>query len=280
MSARVISFINLKGGVAKTTTTVGTAECLACHGKRVLVIDLDPQTNGTIMMIGEERWKTLNDRGYTLATLFSDAVYKEAKFNLAATLQKNASDVPEACSRLFLLPSSLDFIQIQDALTNADVRVFGNAGPTLILRRAVRRILDDYDYVLIDCPPSLDRITKNGLAISDGYVIPTIPDILSTYGIPQVIAGISRFAEEIGQDIVCLGIVATKVDGRSNVHERTLRELRRNRDAPLFVAQFGLRNAGAAAAEHSTSMQTFRKKWGRDLADSFEEFVQQLEAKF
>ncbi len=92
MGAKILSFINLKGGVAKTTTTVGTAEFLAGeYKKKVLVIDLDPQTNCTVMLIGDERWRELNDNGFTLATLFDDAVKGKHNFNLERTLQKNVS---------------------------------------------------------------------------------------------------------------------------------------------------------------------------------------------
>ena len=92
MGAKVISFINLKGGVAKTTTTVGTATLLAGEfSKKVLVVDLDPQTNCTTMLIGEEKWKELDDEGHTLATLFEDVIYETKRFDMDATLQKNVS---------------------------------------------------------------------------------------------------------------------------------------------------------------------------------------------
>ena len=89
MGAKVISFINLKGGVAKTTTTVGTATLLAGeYGKKVLVVDLDPQTNCTTMLIGEEKWKELDDNGYTLATLFDDVVNETKNFNINKIINK------------------------------------------------------------------------------------------------------------------------------------------------------------------------------------------------
>ena len=87
--ATVISFINLKGGVAKTTTTVAVAEMLDSEfGKKVLLIDLDPQTNATVMLIGDERWRTLNDQHQTIAQLFRDALNGETKtFDLAKAIQ-------------------------------------------------------------------------------------------------------------------------------------------------------------------------------------------------
>ncbi|MFP5237644.1 MAG: AAA family ATPase [Acidobacteriota bacterium] len=118
--ARVISVINLKGGVAKTTTTVALAETLSSHfAKKVLVIDLDPQTNATVMLMGEKRWKELNEKGWTLATLFKDALVPQHKtFDLANSLQKKVSDV-QGAEKVDLLPSSLDLIDVQDKLASA-----------------------------------------------------------------------------------------------------------------------------------------------------------------
>ena len=96
--ADVFSTINLKGGVGKTTTTVALAEFMSGRlGKRVLVIDLDPQTNATVMLIGEEKWRKLNDQGRTLARLFQDALDPDdRRFDLDETLQKRVSNVSEA----------------------------------------------------------------------------------------------------------------------------------------------------------------------------------------
>ena len=138
--ARVFSLVNLKGGVAKTTTTVALAETLASNfGKRVLVIDLDPQTNATVMLIGESRWKEINDKGWTLATLFKDALDPANKsFDLQKTLQRRVSDVRGA-DKVDLLPSSLDLIDIQDELVNTPVGKYGAVRPFDILWRGKRR---------------------------------------------------------------------------------------------------------------------------------------------
>ena len=101
-----ISTINLKGGVAKTTTTVALGEFLSeAFRKRVLIIDLDPQTNATTMLIGEEKWDELNRKGHTLATLFKDALDETHKFDLEKTRQKGVSNVRDVRT-LDLIPSS------------------------------------------------------------------------------------------------------------------------------------------------------------------------------
>lgn len=196
--ARVVSLINLKGGVAKTTTTVALAETLASQfGKRVLVIDLDPQTNATTILIGEKRWKEINEKGWTLATLFKDALDLQNKsFDLSEALQKGVSDV-QGAQKVDLLPSSLDLIDVQDKLASAPTGQFYSVTPIDLLRLAVKPILDDYDIVLVDCPPNLGIITLNGLRISEGYIIPTVPDVLSTYGIPQIVTRVGNFADNL-----------------------------------------------------------------------------------
>src|SRR5438477_8648274 len=95
--AIVISMINLKGGVAKTTTTIALAQLLDSEfSKRVLIIDLDPQTNATVMLIGDKKWRELNQKHHTIAQLFEDAISGESKFDLNATLQKRVGAVSDS----------------------------------------------------------------------------------------------------------------------------------------------------------------------------------------
>lgn len=283
--ARVISVINLKGGVAKTTTTVALAETLATKkGKRVLVIDLDPQTNATTMLIGENRWKALNASGHTLATLFSDALTPQIKsFDLGKTLQRRVSDV-QGAELVDLLPSSLDLIDVQDRLAGAPMGQFYSVTPTDLLRLAVKSRLDDYDVVLIDCPPNLGIITLNGLRISEGYIIPTVPDVLSTYGIPQILKRVSSFSREIAEDIKPIGIVLTKYQENSTVHVNVSENLRNDPELPMvFETVIRQANQIAAAAEFTRgARRTLKQKYGYgDLAERYvdlaDEFVSELE---
>jgi chromosome partitioning protein len=261
--AHVISTINLKGGVGKTHTTVAIAEVLSAYRhKRVLVIDLDPQTNATTMLIGEDRWKKLNEKGHTLAQLFKDALDPDnAKFDLSKTLQKKVSDVKEATT-VDLLPSSLDLIDVQDRLATIPSVKFFEANPIAILQRAVKSILDDYDLVLIDCPPNLGIITLNGLRISNGYIIPTIPDILSTYGIPQIVKRIGDFSNKIGEVIDPLGIVISKCRVQSTVHQNTTKQLRQEKDAPCFKTVIAESNSISGSAETVKGERTLKQKYG------------------
>lgn len=284
--AHVFSTINLKGGVGKTTTTVALAETFSAEKrKKVLVIDLDPQTNATTMLIGEEKWRELNDNCLTLAQLFKDALNPDSKkFDLQKTLQKGVSDVSSATT-IDLLPSSLDLIDVQDELINTPVGKYGAIRPFDILWRATKELIEDYDVVIIDCPPNLGKITQNGLRMSHGFIIPTIPDILSTYGIPQIVRRVREFSEEIAEDVEPFGIVVTKFQANSNVHVNMLKQLKRNHTAdaknwpPVFDTLIPQANQLAAAAEHS-SHSTLKQKWGyQGLHERFSDLATEVLTK-
>lgn len=281
--AHIFSTINLKGGVGKTTTTVALAETLSAEfRKKVLVIDLDPQTNATTMLIGEEKWRELNDSGRTLARLFKDALEPDQKqFAFDTALQQRVSDVHGART-VDLLPSSLDLIDVQDKLASTPSGKFYSVNPIELLWRAVKARLDDYDIVIVDCPPNLGIITLNGLRISHGYIIPTIPDILSTYGIPQIVTRIKEFADEIAEPIEPLGIVVSKYRVQSNVHVNGLRRLREEAAAGKGPSVFDavIPEAGdlAQAAEMVSYGRTLKQKY-RGVADTYRKLARAILAE-
>lgn len=278
--ATVISTINMKGGVGKTMTTVALAEILSGEfDKKVLVIDLDPQTNATTMLIGEDKWKDLNASGHTLAQLFKDALEPDnRKFDLNRTRQKRVSNV-DAVRSVDLLPSSLDLIDVQDRLATMPIGRFYAGNPTEVLRKATRPIIDEYDFVLIDCPPSLGIVTLNGLRISNCFIIPTIPDVLSTYGIPQIVTRVREFSREVGEPIDPLGIVISKYREQSTVHQNNLELLRKHGDVPVFESKIPEDNDIAGAAEYKP-ISTLRQKWGyRRAFNAYRELTAELLAK-
>ncbi len=271
----VISFINLKGGVAKTTTSVAVAEVLASlHRKHVLFIDLDPQTNATINLIGEDEWKKKDEAGLTLAQLFNDKLepHRPPRFSIGEAIVHGASRIDGGISRLDLLPSSIEFIDIQEKLPFVAMQGNYDQNPQEILRQALQPVIDRYDYVIIDCPPSLGIVTKNGLRISTHYAIPTIPDIVSTWGIFQIVTNVDRFAESIGRPIKPIGIIATKVNGVNTLHSRVLNELRDGRlfqgkktdlnQPPLFQTTLQEATATSRGADFEANVGSLKDKYG------------------
>jgi len=270
----VLSFINLKGGVGKTTTAVAVAEILALEARqRVLLIDLDPQTNATVNLISEEEWGERDSDGRTIAQLFDDKIndHLPPKFDIERAVVRRVSTVNGGIERLDLLPSSIQLIELQDRIPGVAMKGHFTNNPLDILRKALQPVIDRYDYVIIDCPPSLGTVTRNGLRMSTGYVIPTIPDIVSTWGIYQIVDNVRRFAADIGQTIEPLGIVATKVQ-KNNLHDRVMNDLAHGRlgkfnaagvqQPRFFESTIPLSVNVARGADHEADLRTLNGKYG------------------
>jgi chromosome partitioning protein len=156
-------------------------------------------------------------------------------------------------------------IDVQDQLASAPSGKFYAVNPVELLWRAVKSKLDDYDIVIVDCPPNLGIVTLNGLRLSDAYIIPTIPDHLSTYGIPQIVTRVGEFAEAIGEQIDPLGIVITKYQANSTVHNTVLKQLQTDSKLPdVFATRIKQTNTASAAAEFFPARRTLRQKYGAD----------------
>jgi chromosome partitioning protein len=273
---KVISVINLKGGVGKTTLTVALAEFLAIeHAKKVLVIDLDPQTNATVSLIGEEQWEKKNREGRTLYHLFKDHLENTCHFQFEDSIVTGCSNLQGGIDHLHLIPSSLDFIQIQDRLIH--IAQTSLIHPIEVLKRSAENYIKDYDVVLIDCPPNLGTVTQNGLNISDYYLIPTIPDHLSTYGIPQIISSVNHFNRRTNRHVEPLGIVPTMYRSNVSRHEITIRTLQKKSSAGelprLFDTKIPLVSRAAdATVFEEAGINTLRQKYGWSGSTSFEAF--------
>ena len=289
--AKVISMINLKGGVAKTTTTIQLAECLCSEfGKRVLVIDLDPQTNATIALISEDKWEELDDDGDTLYHLFRDTLDGTSTFDVERAIQVGVSNLH--LPKLSLLASSIRFIDLQDIMTDIPAKSGYTVTPMEVLRGAIADRLKNYDYVLIDCPPNLGFVTRNGIEISDFYLIPTVTDTLSTYGVPQIVRKIHGFAVQRSLKIRCLGLVATKFMTGSAAQQRGLANLPARfaepfdklkiARAPIFTTKIPQANTTAEAMDFSVTPKSFKEKYGYQSSGGrkLHEYVTELTREF
>ncbi len=167
---------------------------------------------------------------------------------------------------LDLLPSSIDLIKIQDSLPLITAGRFYVRSPVMILKGSLSGILDQYDFVLIDCPPNLGIITLNGIYISDYFLIPSIPDILSTYGIPQILDRIDSFNQEVGMNIEPLGIVISMYRAQSKLHDSTIENLKIQAKGGKFPRVFDtiipLTVRTAEAADFYAPANTLRQKYG------------------
>ena len=263
----VTSVINLKGGVGKTTLTIALAHFLALeHGKRVLVIDLDPQTNATVCLIPEPEWKARDETGRTLYQLFADQVKGSRRFNADDAIVRDVSNVGGGVRGLDLLPSSLRLIKVQDRVTQLTDFESYERGPIFAMRDALAEFLPYYDHVLIDCPPSLGIVTLNGLAISDSYLIPVVPDLLSVLGIPPILDRVEHFAGRTRRNVRALGIVISKMRAQTVLHNEMLRRLRDDfvdrRFPPVFRTVIPESTRIAEAANVLAPLNTLQQKYG------------------
>lgn len=190
--ARILSVINYKGGVGKTTTTYHIGAWLAIHHrKKVLLVDVDPQANLTFLCATPERWQEFRDNTGTIADLYR-AHLKNEPFDLRTIIWSSPieragkpvvpgldlvpSDVELLSIDLDLQASSTGFTRLEDAASQ-------HIAKRSILSSALQGVRDEYDYILIDCPPNLYLVTQNALAVSEAYIVTALPDHLSTIGL-------------------------------------------------------------------------------------------------
>ena len=217
--ARVISFINMKGGVGKTTCAVNIAAYLAReHQKRVLLVDLDPQTNASLSVMTEKRWTKWQDEHGTMA----DILEVEAKRKGAEILKLKdciIHDVIEEIPGLDLIPSHLK-------LTFLDLDLAARPGRERIFSRKLEKVKADYDIILCDCAPNLMTGTQNALYASDSYFIPMQPDYLSSIGVELLLDRLAYLRKSLEFKITCLGAAFTRVRAHLHYHQETMERLR------------------------------------------------------
>ena len=204
---------NQKGGVGKTTTAVNVGACLAYGGQRVLIVDVDPQANATSSL-------GVDKRAVSLSTY--DLLVRDA--SLAQIVQ--STNQP----RLDLLPSS-------PALAGATVELVNMPQREYRLRQAMQDLSlnERYDYVLIDCPPSLGILTVNGLtAAADGVIIPVQCEYLALEGLSQLSRAIELVRQALNPDLHLRGLVMTMYDSRTTLSRQVVEEVRRHFPGRVF----------------------------------------------
>lgn len=202
---KIISFINYKGGVGKTTLAVEIASSLAYHhGQKVLLVDLDPQTNATFYLMGEKDWASWQERKGTLKNLFESFI-GETYYDVRDAIKKDFI-VPPRDYRpisLHLLPSHISLLTIDLKLAMH----FGVKGHSAkgFLRKTIEKIKSEYDFIIYDCPPNLNLITQNAIISSDGIVIVAVPEFLSTLGIALIQNAISEAVKDVNDSLSSYG---------------------------------------------------------------------------
>ncbi|MBL9173472.1 MAG: ParA family protein [Verrucomicrobiales bacterium] len=221
--AKVVSLLNMKGGVGKTTCAVNLATYLARdHGKRVLLVDFDSQTNASLSLMPETAWEKWADKHGTMADVL-EARGKKRQGEPAALADCIIHNVLPEVPGLDLIPSHL-------ALTFIDLDLAARPGRERIVSRKLAKVIGNYDVILCDCPPNLMTATQNALYASDAYLIPMQPDYLSTLGLNLLQDRLTYLKRELEFKITCLGVVFTRVRGWLRYHAETMERLRTAKD--------------------------------------------------
>ena len=228
-NTKVISFVNLKGGVGKTTLAVSYASYLGRQqGKRVLLVDLDPQTNASFWVMGFNEWKSHAESNGTVADLIGATAQKRLGSN-----RKTITDVLYHSSAFGfdLIPSDL-------ALYTMDLDLASVPLKELKLKKALTGCDTAYDYVVCDCPPNLTIPTQNALALSTHYVVPIALDYFSSIGISLLKARIGKLGEELDNHPHLGGIVISRAGSRPGWHKaETEDELRKTFGGEILTAK-------------------------------------------
>ncbi len=199
---RVIAVANQKGGVGKTTTAVNLGACLAELGYRVLVCDLDPQANASTGL-------GINPRN--MASSMYDVVLND--------LPLEDCIEPTSVRNLFVAPASLD-------LAGAEIELVPAFSRELRLRRALEQVADDYDFVLIDCPPSLGLLTVNGLAAANEVVVPVQCEYYALEGLGQLLRNVALVQKNLNPDLELTAIICVMYDARTKLSSQVVRDVR------------------------------------------------------
>lgn len=221
---KVVSFINYKGGVGKTTSTYHVGCSLAeHHGKRVLFIDIDPQTNLTFLCAPYEKWKEFKEKNGTIATLYQRFLKHQPLEVHRCIWQTPIHITYGSLPNIDVLPCDLELLGEDLGAASVEGRhttveaLRANAKEYLrernFLRSIVAAVRERYDYVLIDCPPNLYLMTQNALLASHHYVVTAIPDHLSTVGLNILADKVTKIGKKIEQ----VGALAGDEDGPTSV---------------------------------------------------------------
>ena len=201
---RIIAIANQKGGVGKTTTAINLSSCLADKGQRVLSIDMDPQGNMTsgLGVDKDEVEKTVYD-----------LIIGEAKID--EVIQKNVMD------NLDVIPTNID-------LSAAEIELIGIDDKEYIVRNAVHKVKDDYDFIIIDCPPSLSMLTINAMTTADSVIVPIQCEYYALEGLSQLMHTVQLVKERLNPVLEMEGVVFTMYDARTNLSLQVVENVKDN----------------------------------------------------
>ena len=233
---RIVAIANQKGGVAKTTTAINLAAGICGHGKRVLLVDLDPQGNATT---GCGIDKTEANSG-VYEVLTDTMSVKDASITSTAT--------------------GFDVLTANQHLAGAEIELVGSAGREVKLKTALNKVIGEYDFILIDCPPALSLLTINGLTAAHFVIIPMQCEYYALEGLSDLVDTIKRIKSHLNPELEIGGLVRTMFDGRNSLSQQVSEQLNIHFGHKLFETVIPRNVRVAEAPSHGLPVLTYDKQ--------------------
>ena len=254
---KVIAITNQKGGVGKTTTTFNLGVALAKQGKRVLVVDVDPQSNLTTYA----GWYDENELKYTLTDLMEQSMNDE-EIKIKESILHHSENVD-------LIPSNLSLSALENSLTYAMSREY-------TLRNCLSSIKDDYDYILLDCQPSLGMLTINALASANSVIIPVQSEYFALRGMTDLFKIINKVRRQINPTLKIEGALLTLVDSRANLPKEIATQLKDNYGSILKLFNTQIPRAVKTAESTSSGGSVFTYDKSGTVANAYSSFAKEV----
>lgn len=237
---KVIAIANQKGGVGKTTTAINLSACIAEAGNKVLVIDIDPQGN-TTSGLGIKKSKLKS----TVYDLLLDEIEGKVSFNETET--KSVVD------HLTVIPSDVE-------LAGAEIELIGVENKEFLLKKIVDPIRDNYDFIFIDCPPSLNTLTVNAMTTADSIIVPIQCEYYALEGLSQLIRTIDLVQKRLNPELEIEGIVFTMFDSRTNLSVQVVENVQKNLKDYIYKTMIPRNVRLAEAPSHGLPINMYDSK--------------------
>ena len=256
--ARVITIFNQKGGVGKTTTVINLAAALGKRDKKILIVDVDPQGNAT-SGLGVDK----NDLKLSIYDALINGV------SLTEILQKTSAE------NVDIIPSNVD-------LAGAEIEMIGIEDRELTLKKALETVKANYDFIFIDCPPSLGLLSINGLSASHSVLIPIQCEYYALEGVSQLVDTIMLVKKGLNPDLEVEGVVLSMFDGRTNLSIQVVDEVKKYFKGKVYTSIIPRNVRLAEAPSYGLSVIDYdpKSRGAETYSDLAEEFLYLLEEVF
>jgi chromosome partitioning protein len=256
-SCKVIAICNQKGGVTKTATSANLGIGLAMHGKKVLLADIDPQSDLTTAL----GWTNSYNLPMTLANIMEKIIHDEDFDHYGAILRHEEG--------VDLIPSSIE-------LSDTEMNLVNTMSREHILRKYLNLIKHEYDYAIIDCPPSLSMLTINALAAADSVIVPVQAQYLPAKGMTQLMKTIGKVRKQINPNLKVDGVLLTLVDMRTNLARATAEALHKQYGSLLKIYKAQIPIAVKAAEPSVIGRSIYAHDMKSKVAQAYADFTREV----